>query len=99
MILVVGHVVTRVEAAAEAAEAGSAHCRRSRGVAGCLSHDMAVDAGDPLKLVFTERWVDMAALSAHLASPETRAFGAAIASLSEQGRSLEIYDATLLKKI
>jgi quinol monooxygenase YgiN len=99
MILVLGHVVARPESLDQVLETGRAHVERSRDEPGCVSHDMAVDADDPLKVRFIEQWADMDSLSAHFALAATRAFGAEMAALCNDGPSLSIYDASLLRRL
>jgi quinol monooxygenase YgiN len=99
VILVLGHVVTRPETLDRVLDVGRAHIERSRAEPGCVSHDMARDAENPLKVRFIEEWADMDALSAHFALPATRGFGAEMAALCEAGPSLSIYDASLLRRL
>lgn len=45
-------------------ELGIEHSRRSRAEPGCLAHNCHVDAETPNKIMFVEKWVDMAAVQA-----------------------------------
>jgi hypothetical protein len=64
MILVLGHVVARPETLDRVLDVGRDHVERSRAEPGCVSHDMARDAENPLKVRFIEEWADMDAPSA-----------------------------------
>ncbi len=68
--------------------------RRSRSEAGCLSHAVHQDTENPLRLVFVEEWSDRAALLAHFAVPESRAFAQTARTLAAEPPVLKIYDAT-----
>jgi quinol monooxygenase YgiN len=93
MIIVTGDITTRPEVTSEAIALSLAHVRRSRLEAGCLSHDVAVDAGQPCRLLFTERWTDLEALHAHFAVPATRAFGKALGGFAASPPSIQVYQA------
>jgi quinol monooxygenase YgiN len=71
---------------------------RSRAEPGCLAHGVAVDADDPLQLVFFERWADQAAIGAHLTLPASREFGKRVAALVDRPPTLNLYDATPLAR-
>lgn len=98
MIIVTGSITARADAREALQAVAQAHVRRSRTVAGCLTHEVLTDVDDPLRLVFIETWSDMASLQAHLATPETRGFGAMAAELGG-GPQLTIYEANVLRRI
>lgn len=52
------------------------HCRRSRTEPGCIAHNVHRDCEDPCRLVFLEYWESEAAIRAHFAAPEAKAFAA-----------------------
>lgn len=93
MIIVTGSVIAPPERRAEALYLARTHVHRSRAEPGCLSHDVHIDAEDENRLVFLERWQDLAALRAHFALPATRAFGRALASLATAPGTMDIYQA------
>lgn len=93
-IVVTGSVRARPDTAAEIGRLSLEHVRRSRAEPGCLSHGVYHDVEDELRFVFVERWTDMAALHAHFAVPESRAFAKALASLADGAPDLQLYDAT-----
>jgi quinol monooxygenase YgiN len=93
MILVSGTVTARPDAFDQALAESLAHVRRSRAEPGCLSHEVAVDAENPHRLVFVERWADLAALRVHFAVPATREFGKVLRSVSAAPGTLHIYEA------
>ncbi|MBS0448216.1 MAG: antibiotic biosynthesis monooxygenase [Proteobacteria bacterium] len=70
------------------------HVERSRAEPGCIEHGVAIDAEDPLRLVFFERWVDAAAIQAHFKVPASREFVQRAGTLVDRRPELAIYDAT-----
>ena len=82
MLIVIGHVITSPETAAEITRLCTEHSARSRAEPGCLAHNVHADCEDPSRLVFVEQWADEAALKAHFAVPESNAFVKAIRALS-----------------
>ena len=94
MILVIGSVVAAPGRAAEALALSREHVLRSRSEAGCISHAVHLDAENPDRLVFVERWSDADALRAHFALASSRGFAAAIGKLSAAPPRLEVFEAT-----
>ncbi len=94
MILVTGSVRALPDTFDEVLRLSRAHVARSRGEAGCLSHAVHIDSEDPARLVFVERWSDIAALRAHFVTPESRAFARALAELAAEAPELHVYEAT-----
>jgi len=70
------------------------HVRRSRAEPGCLAHGVARDVENPLRLVFTERWIDMAAVTTHFAVQASSDFVRSAITLSDSPPTLELFDAT-----
>ena len=99
MILVTGSVVARQDTFDEARRLSLEHVQRSRSEPGCISHAVHVDCEDPLRLVFVERWTDRAALLAHFAVPDSRAFVRALQPLAAGATTIELYDAEQLEKL
>ena len=97
MILITGAILARPETAAEVRQLALAHVRRSRAEPGCLSHDVHLDAEDPLRFVFVERWEDAAAVRAHFAVPDSRAFARAVGALAAEPPVMHIYQAETVK--
>ncbi|HZT56740.1 MAG TPA: putative quinol monooxygenase [Burkholderiaceae bacterium] len=96
MIIVTGTLHARPDALAEVLRLSREHVQRSRAEPGCLEHGVAIDADDPLRLVFFERWADHDAIGAHLRLPASRGFGKAVAALVDQPPTLAMFDATAL---
>lgn len=96
MIIVTGTLHARADTLAEVLALSRAHVQRSRTEAGCLEHGVAIDADDPRRLVFFERWADAEAIGAHLKLPASRGFGKAVAALVDQPPTLTMFDATAL---
>ena len=94
MIIVTGSILARSETFAAVRELSLQHVARSRGEAGCEHHAVHVDAENPLRLVFVEHWTDRAALAAHFADPQARAFVAAVRPLAAQAPTIDIFEAT-----
>ncbi len=93
MIIVTGHVLA-LEGAEQAMEQLAVeHVLRSRGEPGCISHEVSRDVLSPRRLVFVERWADMAALQAHFRVEASRQFVKAIARLAEGKPEMSIYQA------
>lgn len=97
MILVLGHVTARPEHFDEVLKLSQQHVERSRAEPGCIAHAVHRDSENPLRLVFVEKWSDMAALQLHFRVPASREFGKALATLASAPPGLEIYDAAEVK--
>ena len=91
MILVTGEITARVDAVDQIKALALAHVHRSRGEPGCISHDVHIDAENPLRFVFVELWADLAALQIHFLVPESRAFARALNSLAAAPPHMQIY--------
>lgn len=98
MILVTGSFVARDGRLAEALALSLEHVRRSRLEGGCLAHAVHQDVEDPSRLVFVERWEDMAALATHFAVPASRAFAKAVAELAVGAPELTVFEATPIRR-
>jgi quinol monooxygenase YgiN len=70
------------------------HVHRSRLEPGCFSHNVHIDAEDPLRLVFVEAWSDRDAVNAHFAVPESGAFVRAASKLTQEPPEIHLYQAT-----
>ena len=97
MILVTGTVTARPETIAEMTRIALAHVHRSRREPGCISHEVALDPEEPLRLVFLERWESEEALRAHFAVPESRAMFAALQRLAAKPGSMKVYRAEAIR--
>lgn len=98
MILVLGSVTASPTQFPEVLTLSQAHVRRARCVPGCLSHAVHVDAENPLRLVFIERWEDQDSLRAHVNSPETRAFVKALAGCAVDASPTEFFEAHRIQR-
>ncbi len=94
MIIVSGSIVASEAGFAAMLEASLAHVRRSRLEDGCISHEVAVDCENPLRLVFFERSRDRAALEAHFVQPGTAEFMNAVRARAVGRFVLEADEAT-----
>jgi len=97
VVLVTGSVTARKDTIVEMTRVALEHVRRSRTEPGCLSHEVAIDAENPLRLVFAERWSDAAALKTHFAVPESRAFWRRLQELAADGGGMAVYEATKIR--
>lgn len=97
MILVLGHVTARPEHFDEVLRLSQEHVARSLAEPGCLAHAVHRDTENPLRLVFVEKWADMAALQVHFRVPASREFGKALATMASEQPGLELYDAEAVK--
>ncbi|RYY22390.1 MAG: antibiotic biosynthesis monooxygenase [Sphingomonadales bacterium] len=93
MILITGHVILNLEHRERIIALGAEHSARSRGEAGCLGHRCHVDVEQPDRLVFVEKWADIAAVRAHFAVPAPSTFVAEMRVLSPQPPVIRIYAA------
>jgi quinol monooxygenase YgiN len=93
MILVTGRVTAKPETFDEILRVSREHVARSRKEAGCISHDVSVDADDPLTLHFIERWADEAALKTHFRVKESRVMWQALQDLAADPGAMHIYKA------
>ncbi|MBI3677707.1 MAG: antibiotic biosynthesis monooxygenase [Proteobacteria bacterium] len=97
MIIVTGDVIARADTIEEMKRVSVEHVHRSRAEEGCISHDVAVDAEKPLRLIFFERWADEAVLKKHFAVPESRAFWRKLQELASDPGKMTIYRADKIK--
>jgi quinol monooxygenase YgiN len=91
MILVTGDVIAKPDTIAEMLRVSLEHVHRSRKEPGCISHDVAVDPENPLRLLFTERWADEAALKTHFRLPQSRAMWKRLQDLAADPGAMHIY--------
>jgi quinol monooxygenase YgiN len=91
MIIVTGAVIARPETFEALLEASLAHVHRSRLEPGCISHEVLIDAENPMRLTFLERWTDFEALQVHFRQPESPAFVAAARELAARSERMQIY--------
>ena len=96
MILIAGILHARANTLAELLALSREHVLRSRAEPGCIEHGVAIDADDPLRLVFFERWLDATAIGAHFKVPASREFVKRAAALTDQVPALAMFDATEL---
>jgi quinol monooxygenase YgiN len=93
MILVTGRVTAKPETFDEMLRVSREHVHRSRMEPGCISHDVTIDADNPLTLQFVERWADEAALKTHFRVPQSRAMWKRLQELAAKPGAMHIYKA------
>ena len=96
MLLITGSAQARPETLQEMLKISIEHVHRSRLELGCIIHAVSQDAEDPLRLVFVEKWADQAAIKAHFAVPESRAFAKALYKLAAQPPQMEVFEAQVV---
>ena len=92
-IFVTGSAQARPETLNEMLKISVEHVHLSRLEPGCIFHAVSQDVEDKLRLVFVEKWVDQAAIKAHFAVPESRAFGKALIKLAALPPQMEVFEA------
>ena len=97
MIVVRGAAVGSPENRAEMTRISLEHVARSRLEPGCISHHVSLDAENPLRLMFFERWSDAAALKAHFAVPASRTFWKLLQELAAEPGAMQICEAVEIK--
>lgn len=97
MIIVTGTVTAKADTVAEMTRAALEHVHRSRTEPGCVSHDVAIDPENPLRLIFLERWEDTDALKTHFKVPESRAFWRLLQELAAEPGAMHLYEANRIK--
>lgn len=93
MIIVLGSAKVKPGQVEAALELSLTHVHRSRAEAGCISHDVSVDAENPSHLMFTERWADMPALLTHFALEASKDFIAELTPMLSGAPEMRIYQA------
>lgn len=93
MIVVTGSATASSESFAEMRRISLEHVHRSRTEPGCVEHGVYVDAENPLRLHFFERWADAESLKAHFAVPESRAFARRLRELAADPGGMAVYEA------
>lgn len=94
MIIILGSVQVAPEHRDAAIALGLEHSARSRGEPGCLAHDCHIDAADAGKLVFVERWADMAAVRTHFAVPASGDFVQRMTVMATEPPDMRLYEAS-----
>jgi quinol monooxygenase YgiN len=93
VIIIAGSVTATEDTIDELAKLSIEHSRRSRLEPGCLAHSASRDVENPLRVIFTERWVDMDAVRTHFAVKASGDFVRTVISLAEQPPTLELFEA------
>jgi len=98
MIIVTGSILAREDTFDDVLRASLEHVERSRREPGCISHDVHVDCQNPMRLFFFERWADEAALRAHFAVEDTRAFVRSLKGRIAETTGTQIYRAEAIER-
>lgn len=91
-IIVTGSIVTSPESRAELLAASLAHVHRSRAEPGCIEHGVYLDAEDPNRVFFFERWADRAALDEHFVQMGSADFLGVVQRLAVGRTTLDIFE-------
>lgn len=78
---------------------GAEHSARSRAEPGCIAHNVHVDAEDASRLVFVERWADMAAVKTHFAMPESGAFVRDLVKLANGAPWMRVFEGSEVREM
>jgi len=97
MIIVTGAVNARPETRDVVERISLEHVHRSRLEPGCLLHSVHRDIENPNRFVFIEHWVDRDALTTHFRVPASGEFVTALAGLTSEPPTMEIYEAERIK--
>jgi quinol monooxygenase YgiN len=97
MIIVLGSIVAKPETLESLKRGGLEHVHRSRAEPGCLYHSIQVDAENPMKLVFVEKWKDAAALVAHFKVKGSIDFVTEARKLAAEPPVIEIFESSPVK--
>ncbi len=81
MLIVIATVKAKAGKEKELAEVLKKFVAPTRRESGCIQYDLHVDQSDPGSFAFYERWVDEAALEAHLKTPHITSGFAAMTPL------------------
>ena len=93
MIVVLGSICVQESKIAEAVRISQEHVHRSRLEPGCIEHGVSLDAENPNRLVFVERWVNMDALKGHFSVPASRSFVRALGAFATRPPEMALYEA------
>jgi quinol monooxygenase YgiN len=93
MIVVTGSATASQESFDEMRRIALEHVQRSRAEPGCLEHGVYIDAENPLRLHFFERWADAATLKQHFTVPESRDFARRLRALAADPGAMAVYEA------
>jgi quinol monooxygenase YgiN len=92
MILIVARARVRPGKREEALAAARRQQRASIAEAGCRDYGFWISLDDTDSLLVLERWEDAAALDAHLATPHTAEFSAALAGWVDGAPTIDRYE-------
>ena len=91
MLVVIATVRAKAGKERKLAEVLKRFLAPTRKESGCIQYDLHIDKNDPTAFAFYERWVDDAALDAHLNAPHITSGFAAMASLIDGPASIGKY--------
>ena len=92
MVIVIAQARVRSGARESMQEAAAAVVAQTIGETGCIAYAAHETLGDPLRMVFVERWRTRADFDAHMAAPHTQAFLSLVAQSVEMPPSIETFD-------
>lgn len=97
MILVLGSITAKPDTFETLRHMAVEHVERSRTEPGCISHDVHIDNANRLKLVFIEKWSDVAALGTHFKVKASIDFVNRARELGAAAPTIEIYEASVAR--
>jgi quinol monooxygenase YgiN len=93
MLIVTGAVIAAPDTVDTIVAEAARHVAQSRTQRGCIAHAWHRDPDDPLRIVFLERWTDMAALRTHFAHPGSARFMTTMRGHAQAIEPIEIFEA------
>ena len=94
MIIVLGSIVAEPKTFDTLHRLGLEHVHRSRTEPGCIFHSIHIDAENPMKLVFVEKWKDASALAAHFKVQGSIDFVTKAREIAAEAATVEIFYAS-----
>jgi quinol monooxygenase YgiN len=98
MVIVIGNVSVNPDSLEQAMQLSLQHVNRSRQEPGCLEHGVHIDAEDPCRLVFVERWETMGDLEQHFQVPESAAFINALAEMASIPPKMSMFESDEVRR-
>ena len=90
-IVLAGRFTAKPERRADLIALSTAMLAPSRAESGCISYDFLEEVGSTGRFLFFERWLNLALLNAHFATPGFAAFGRAFPDLVEGAGDIRLF--------
>lgn len=93
MIIILGSIIAKADKASEILALSLEHVKRSQLEPGCISHTVSVDCENSQRVVFVEKWSDMAAVQVHFSLESSQRFVAELTPLLAAKPDMKIFEA------